>query len=210
MFNEFRDDIIESHNSTPNFESTIDNNLETSSSEFDLNTYTNYFNISDDTVNNFVSNFEEITMFTDNESTVSHINNIIDEAINQQNLPSTSNSHKHIHKRKIQNSVSIIKKPKVQYNGISSPLKSQYNGISCLLKRSDSTLLNEEYKKKLNSNLNNIENDNKLITDIPLNYNQSITCKDIKSIDKKAMNAELQNLCNNKFMIFKKRKLQKE
>ena len=112
----------------------------------------------------FRKNFETITVSIDNESILLHNNRITNEIITQQNIQSIP-SHQ-TNKRKIQNSDLIIKNLKVQNNGISSPLK-----------RSGSPLLNK-YHRKLNSNLNNIENDNKMITNILINYKQVISWKD--------------------------------
>jgi len=95
-------------------------------------------------------------MFTDYESISSNNNKITNEIPIQLNLSSTSNNY--INKRKTYSSDLIIEKPKIQYTRIYS-----------LLKRSGNPLLNEDHKR-LNSNLNNIENDNKIITDVPLNY----------------------------------------
>ncbi|KAL6622009.1 hypothetical protein U3516DRAFT_660665 [Neocallimastix sp. 'constans'] len=136
----------------------------------------NYGNIPGNAVSSLTSNFETITIFTDHELISSNNNKITNEILTQLNLPSTSNNH--INKRKIQSLDLIIKKPKVQYNGISS-----------LLKRSGSPLLKEDHKR-FDSNLNNIENDNKMITDVSLNYKQVILGKNKKHWIE-AINAEL-------------------
>ena len=76
-------------------------------------------------------------MFTDNESISWRNNKITNEIPTQLNLLSISNNH--INKRNIQGSDLInliIKKPRVQYNGIFSPLK-----------RSGNLLLNERPQK---------------------------------------------------------------
>jgi len=126
----------------------------------------------------------------DNESILLHNNRITNEIITQPNIQSIS-SH-HTNKRKIQKSDLIIKNLKVQNNGISSPLK-----------RSGSPLLNK-YHRRLNSNLNNIKNNNKMITNILINYKQVISWKD-KNYWIEVINEELQNLYDIKIMNFKKK-----
>jgi len=132
-FNEFREDINEYYYSTPNIEAINDNNTERSSCDFNLNTDVKYDNTSENTISNLALNYEAITVFTDNELISPHNDKITNELPIQLNFPSTSNNH--INKRKIQSSDLIIKKPKIQYNGISSPLK-----------RSESPLLKEDHK----------------------------------------------------------------
>ena len=71
------------------------------------------------------------------------------------------------------------------------------------LKKTGCLLLNKNHKR-LNSNLNNIDNDNKMITDVPLNYKQAISCMD-KNYWIEVMNAKLKNFYDNKIMVFKKK-----
>jgi len=75
IFVEFSDNTYESYYLTPNFRALNDDNIEASNSDFNLNIDINYDNTSDSTISYLASNFEAITIFTDNQSISLHNNN---------------------------------------------------------------------------------------------------------------------------------------